>query len=102
MKPAQVSRPALAVASNIAPERSSLPENLTAGRANGRAARAPLPPIDSVIAYRINDAAAACGLSRATLYRLMKEGQLRTKLVAGRRLIEPDALRELLSGGAGQ
>jgi hypothetical protein len=85
---------------------SKLPPNQVSSYALATAVpippRAPLPPIDSVIAYRINDAAAACGLSRATLYRLMKEGQLRTKLVAGRRLIEPDALRELLSVGAGQ
>jgi predicted DNA-binding transcriptional regulator AlpA len=50
-----------------------------------------------VIAYRVNDAVAACGLSRASLYRLIQEGKLRTKLVAGRRLIEPAALRELFA-----
>jgi excisionase family DNA binding protein len=58
------------------------------------------PPVDGVIAYRVNDAATVSGLSRATLYRLIKEGKLRSRIVAGRRLITPAALRELFSEAA--
>jgi excisionase family DNA binding protein len=58
------------------------------------------PSLDSVIAYRVNDAATVSGLSRATLYRLIKEGKLRSQIVAGRRLITPAALRELFSEAA--
>jgi hypothetical protein len=97
----QVSPYALAVGSKSATEPpASLSENLTAGRRGDRTPRPPPPPVDSVIAYRVNDAVSVSGLSRATLYRLIKEGKLRTKLVAGRRLIEPAALRELFSEAA--
>jgi hypothetical protein len=91
LPPNQVSSYALAAAAQ-----SSVPESL----AVARAPRTPLPPIDSVFGYRINDAVAACGLSRATIYRLLKEGTLRSKLVAGRRLIEPAALRELFDAAS--
>jgi helix-turn-helix protein len=57
-------------------------------------------PLDAVLAYRVNDAAKAAGLSRSSLYTLMSEGKLRSVLVAGRRLIPADALRELLRGAA--
>ena len=59
-----------------------------------------LIPLDTVIAYRVNDAAKATGLSRSSLYTLMGEGKLRSILVAGRRLIPADALRDLLRGAA--
>jgi hypothetical protein len=75
---------------------ASAPESLT----KARVPRAPLPPIDSVLGYRIDDAVKVSGLSRATLYRLIKEKVLRSKLVAGRRLITPDALRELFDAAA--
>lgn len=59
----------------------------------------PLPP-DTVLAYRVNDAAKVAGLSRSSLYVLIGEGKLRSVLVAGRRLIPADALRDLLRGAA--
>jgi excisionase family DNA binding protein len=59
----------------------------------------PLPP-DTVLAYRVNDAAKVAGLSRSSLYVLINEGKLRSVLVAGRRLIPADALRDLLRGAA--
>ena len=62
--------------------------------------RAPLPPTSAVLAYRINDAAAISGLGRSSLYKLMNSGQLRSVLVAGRRLIPAEALRELMQGAA--
>ena len=59
----------------------------------------PLPP-DTALAYRVNDAARIAGLSRSSLYVLIGEGKLRSVLVAGRRLIPADALREILRGAA--
>jgi hypothetical protein len=58
---------------------------------------APLPP-DTVLAYRVNDAVRVAGLSRSSLYNLIGEGKLRSVLVAGRRLIPADALRDLVRG----
>jgi hypothetical protein len=37
---------------------------------------------------------------KLSLYELMNSGQLRSVLVAGRRLIPAEALRELMQGGA--
>lgn len=65
----------------------------------GRKGGVPLPP-DTVLAYRVNDAAKVAGLSRSSLYVLIGEGKLRSVLVAGRRLIPADALRDLLRGAA--
>jgi excisionase family DNA binding protein len=62
-----------------------------------RKERSPLPP-DVALGYRVNDAAEVAGLSRGTIYNLIGEGKLRSVLVAGRRLIPADALRELLQG----
>ena len=59
----------------------------------------PLPP-ETVLAYRVNDAAKVAGLSRSSIYVLIGEGKLRSVLVAGRRLIPADALRELVRGAA--
>ena len=59
----------------------------------------PLPP-EVVLAYRVNDAAKVAGLSRSSLYLLIGEGTLKSVLVAGRRLIPADALRDLLRGAA--
>jgi Helix-turn-helix domain len=61
---------------------------------------ASLPPASAALAYRVNDAAAISGLGRSSLYKLMNSGQLRSVLVAGRRLIPADALRELMKGAA--
>jgi hypothetical protein len=62
--------------------------------------RALPPPPDTVLAYRVNDAARVAGLSRSSLYVLIGEGKLRSVLIAGRRLIPADALRDLLRGAA--
>ena len=55
----------------------------------------PLPP-DVVLTYRVNDAAEVSGLSRSSIYNLIAAKKLRSIVVAGRRLIPADALRELL------
>jgi excisionase family DNA binding protein len=56
----------------------------------------PLPP-NIAMAYRVNDAAAVLGVCRATIYNLIAANKLRSVMVAGRRLIPADALRELLT-----
>jgi excisionase family DNA binding protein len=48
----------------------------------------------------IKEAAEACGLSRATLYRLMADGKLATLKIGARRLVPVFAIDTLLSGGA--
>jgi excisionase family DNA binding protein len=73
--------------------------NTIQANVTGRKAASLLPP-DTVLAYRINDAAKVAGLSRSSLYVLINEGKLRSVLVAGRRLIPADALRDLLRGAA--
>ena len=53
------------------------------------------------LAFRVNEAARVSGLSRSTLYKLMKPGgPLRSTRVGGRRLIPADALHALFSEGA--
>jgi predicted DNA-binding transcriptional regulator AlpA len=42
------------------------------------------------LALRINDAVAASGLSRSTLYKKMTDGTLPSRVIAGRRLILPE------------
>ena len=51
-------------------------------------------------ALSIPEAARACGLSRATLYRLSADGKLSTLKIGARRLVRIEALDALLSGGA--
>ena len=51
-------------------------------------------------AFHVKDAAKAYGWSRSTLYKLMKDGTLKSVRVGGRRLIPRDALEALLNGGA--
>jgi hypothetical protein len=80
---------------------TSTAEVLNPGRPRKKLNALP-PPIDSVFGYRIDAAVVVSGLSRATIYRLIKEQKLRSKLVAGRRLIEPAALRELFDAAPEQ
>jgi excisionase family DNA binding protein len=55
-------------------------------------------PTENKITLRLNEAQAVSGLSRSTLYELIKSGRLRAVKVAGRRLIPRDALEALLLG----
>jgi excisionase family DNA binding protein len=54
--------------------------------------------LDGKRAFHVNEAISAYGLSRTTIYKLIKEGRLRTVKVAGRRLIPRDSLEALLQG----
>ena len=56
------------------------------------------PPTFLPRAYRVLDFCQAFGVSRSTVYNLMKEGKLKTVRIAGRRLIPADAGEALLSG----
>ena len=55
-------------------------------------------PTENKITLRLDEAQAVSGLSRSTLYELIKSGRLRAVKVAGRRLIPRDALEALLLG----
>jgi excisionase family DNA binding protein len=48
------------------------------------------------LVYSIREAAEASGLSRATLYRLISDGRLKTVKIGARRLIPVAALTALL------
>lgn len=54
-------------------------------------------PTPHKIAYTVDEAAAAIGVSRRKLYYLMREGALPFSQRAGRRLIRADALQALLN-----
>jgi hypothetical protein len=75
----------------------SVQPNLQGKKAEARSV--PLPP-DIALAYRVNDAVKISGLSRSSIYNLISDGKLRSVVVAGRRLIPADALRDLLGVGA--
>jgi hypothetical protein len=55
------------------------------------------PPDNPKRALRMNDFCDAYGLSRATAYKLMKTGKLRTVFVGGRRLVPVDAAETLIA-----
>ncbi len=52
------------------------------------------------LAFRVNEAVAVSGLSRSTLYELLKAGRLRAVKVGGRRLILREDLQALLEVNA--
>ncbi len=52
--------------------------------------------IDEKITLRVNETTAVSGLSRSTIYELLKAGKLQTTKVGGRRLILRDSLQRLL------
>jgi excisionase family DNA binding protein len=51
-------------------------------------------------ALSVVEAAQTCGLSRATLYRLIANGKLTTLKIGARRLVRPEAIEELLNAGS--
>ena len=51
-------------------------------------------------ALSIEEAAEACGLSRATLYRLIADGRLATLKIGARRLVPVASIDALLTGSA--
>jgi ACT domain-containing protein len=55
---------------------------------------------EAKIAYRINEAVDAIGLSRSRLYKLAKDGKLNIRKVCGRSLILREDLIALVRGGA--
>jgi excisionase family DNA binding protein len=52
------------------------------------------------LALSVREAAETCGLSRATVYRLIEQKRLATVKVGARRLVRPEAIEELLEAGA--
>lgn len=57
-------------------------------------------PTQEKITLRINETVAVSGLSRSTIYELLKAGKLRAVKVGGRRLILRESLQTLLQAGA--
>jgi excisionase family DNA binding protein len=52
------------------------------------------------LALSVPEAARTCGISRATVYRLIQQKKLETVKLGARRLVRPEALIALLNGGA--
>jgi excisionase family DNA binding protein len=57
-------------------------------------------PTQEKITLRINETVAVSGLSRSTIYELLKAGKLRAVKVGGRRLILRESLQTLLQAEA--
>lgn len=55
---------------------------------------------DERLAFRIDEVAELAGISRATIYRLIATGKLRTIKIGRRRLIPAAALHSLTEKGA--
>ena len=53
-----------------------------------------------VLAYRINDACKALSVGRSSIYKLIKEGKLKSVTIAGRTLIPRTEIDRLIAGGA--
>jgi hypothetical protein len=49
-------------------------------------------------AYSLAEVAGLTGLAISTLYKLMASGRLKTKKIAGRRIVTAEAFEELLAG----
>lgn len=52
------------------------------------------------LAYTINEFASASALSRPTIYRMIRDGELRTARVRGRQLIPAAEARRIFGGTA--
>lgn len=52
-----------------------------------------------IFAYRINDTCHALGIGRSTLYKLIKEGQIRPITIGGRTLIPRAEIERLVKEG---
>lgn len=59
-------------------------------------------PITQKISVTVDEAVAASGLSRSTIYELIGDGSLESRRVAGRRLILVRSLRRLIEGDAAE
>ncbi len=62
----------------------------------GRIEKPPLPRR----AFGVDEAAAMLGINRATIYRMMNDGELATFLIGGRRLIPAEEIDALLAGAS--
>ena len=51
----------------------------------------------TAMAYGVNDAAALLGVSRWTLYELLRRGEIRSFKVAGRRLVSVQAIVDYIA-----
>lgn len=56
-----------------------------------------MSPAETRLALRINDAASALGIGRSTLYALISKGEIKSAVIAGRRVVPVSELRRLLS-----
>jgi len=57
------------------------------------------PTSQEKLAYDLKTASAVCDLSRMTLFRRIKDGTLKSRLIGGKRLILAKDLHSFLTGG---
>jgi excisionase family DNA binding protein len=67
---------------------------------DGMTRQIPNIPTQEKIALRINETVAVSGLSRSTIYELLRAGKLRAVKIGGRRLILREDLQALLEVNA--
>jgi excisionase family DNA binding protein len=63
-------------------------------------AHIPVVPLTNRRAYSLAEVAAVTGFSLSFIYELIKKGALRSRKVAGRRIVTVEALAELLGEGS--
>jgi excisionase family DNA binding protein len=57
-------------------------------------------PNPSALAYRVKAFCEAVGLGRTTLYKLMREGKVKTVVIGGRRLVPAEEAQRLVREGS--
>ena len=58
-------------------------------------------PVVEPVAYRVDDAAEALGISRSAIYELIRSNQLRTIKHGSRRLVPVSCLHEFIAAALG-
>jgi excisionase family DNA binding protein len=73
---------------------------MTAISANQTGRRTPRDTVPlKRIGYRVNDFCTIAGISRTTLYELIREGKIKTILLGGRRIIPASEAERIISEG---
>jgi excisionase family DNA binding protein len=58
----------------------------------------PVEPLIPALALNVENAAKALSISRTMLFRILKDGQLRSVMIGNRRIIPVQAIKDYLNG----
>ena len=75
--------------------------SLTAANGNAKKARGTDLPPGAKLAYTVDEAARALGLSVATIWAMLKAGEITAKKLRGRTLVPRDELERVLGAAPG-